>query len=117
MQATIVPRPVQLVNHCFMTCTDCTSRTSCVKPFTGRICSTVLDKDGRWGDREYGNSRGDRSCAAERYAQARLPWSHGGDGQSETPADVLYTTIWTATTESTPANWQVFQLGDRLTVQ
>ena len=42
MQATIVPRAVRLVNHCFTTCTD---RTSRVKPFTGRICSTVLDKD------------------------------------------------------------------------
>ena len=45
MQVTIVPRPVRLVNHSFMTCTDRTSRTSRVKPFTGRICSTVLDKD------------------------------------------------------------------------
>ena len=43
MQVTIVPRPVPPVNHCFTTCTD---RTSRVKPFTGRICSTVLDKDG-----------------------------------------------------------------------
>ena len=32
----------QPVNHCF---TTCTSRTSHVKPFTGRICSTILDKD------------------------------------------------------------------------
>ena len=46
MQVTIVPRPARLVNHSFMTCTDRTSRTSRVKPFTGRICSTVLDKDG-----------------------------------------------------------------------
>ena len=36
----IVPRSVRPVNHCFMTCTG---RTSRVKPFTGRICSTVLD--------------------------------------------------------------------------
>ena len=42
MQVTIVPRPVPPVNHCF---TTCTGRTSRVKPFTGRICSTVLDKD------------------------------------------------------------------------
>ena len=42
MPVTIVPRPVRLVNHCFTICTD---RTSRVKPFTGRICSTVLDKD------------------------------------------------------------------------
>ena len=34
---------VRLVNHCF---TTCTGRVSRVKPFTGRICSTVLDKDG-----------------------------------------------------------------------
>ena len=33
------------MNHCFTTCTGRTSRTSCVKPFTGRICSTILDKD------------------------------------------------------------------------
>ena len=33
---------LQPVNHCFMTCKG---RTSRVKPFTGRICSTVLDKD------------------------------------------------------------------------
>ena len=33
---------VPLVNHCF---TTGTGRTSRVKPFTGRICSTVLDKD------------------------------------------------------------------------
>jgi len=46
MQVTIVPRPVQLVNHCLTTCTARTGRTSRVKPFTGRICSTVLDKDG-----------------------------------------------------------------------
>ena len=31
---------VRLVNHCF------TTRTGLVQPFTGRICSTVLDKDG-----------------------------------------------------------------------
>ena len=43
MHVTIDPRPVQPVNHCF---TTCTGRTSRVKPFTGRICSTVLDKDG-----------------------------------------------------------------------
>ena len=43
MHVTIDPRPVQPVNHCF---TTCTSRTSRVKLFTGRICSTVLDKDG-----------------------------------------------------------------------
>ena len=36
---------VQPVNHCFTTCTGRTSRTSRVKPFTGRIRSTVLDKD------------------------------------------------------------------------
>ena len=45
MPVTIVPRPVRLVNHCFTICTDRTGRTSRVKPFTGRICSTVLDKD------------------------------------------------------------------------
>ena len=45
MQVTIVPRPVRLVNHCFTICTDRTGLTSRVKPFTGRICSTVLDKD------------------------------------------------------------------------
>ena len=33
----------QYVNHCFK---NCTSRTSRSKLFTGRICSTVLDKDG-----------------------------------------------------------------------
>ena len=42
MHVTIDPRPVQPVNHCF---TTCTGRTSRVKPFTGRIRSTVLDKD------------------------------------------------------------------------
>ena len=42
MYVTIASRPVQPVNHCF---TTCTGRTSRVKPFTGRICSTVLDKD------------------------------------------------------------------------
>ena len=42
---TIDPRPVRPVNHCFTTCTGRTSRTSRVKPFTGRIRSTVLDKD------------------------------------------------------------------------
>ena len=42
MHVTIDPRPVQPVSHCF---TTCTSRTSRVKPFTGRIRSTVLDKD------------------------------------------------------------------------
>ena len=31
------------MNHCF---TTCTGRASRVKAFTGRICSTVLDKDG-----------------------------------------------------------------------
>ena len=36
---------VQPVNHCFTICTGRTSRTSRVKPFTGRIRSTVLDKD------------------------------------------------------------------------
>ena len=46
MHVTIDPRPVQPVNHCFTTCTGRTSRTSRVKPFTGRIRSTVLDKDG-----------------------------------------------------------------------
>ena len=45
MHVTIDPRPVQPVNHCFTTCTGRTSRTSRVKPFTGRIRSTVLDKD------------------------------------------------------------------------
>ena len=45
MHVTIDPRPVQPVNHCFTTCTGRTSRTSRVNPFTGRICSTVLDKD------------------------------------------------------------------------
>ena len=38
---------VRLVNHCFTSCTGRTGRTSRtigVKPFTGRICSTVLDK-------------------------------------------------------------------------
>ena len=45
MHVTIDPRAVQPVNHCFTTCTGRTSRTSRVKPFTGRICSTVLDKD------------------------------------------------------------------------
>ena len=44
MQVTIVPRPVRLVNQCF-TPSGGTSRTSRVKPLTGRICSTVLDKD------------------------------------------------------------------------
>ena len=48
MQVTIVPRPVRLVNHCFTICTDRTGRTSRVKPFTVRICSTVLDKDEKW---------------------------------------------------------------------
>ena len=42
MHVTIDPRPVQPVNHCF---TTCTGRTNRVKPFTGRIRSTVLDKD------------------------------------------------------------------------
>ena len=37
---------VRLVNHCFTICTGRRSRTSRVKPFTSRICSTVLDKDG-----------------------------------------------------------------------
>ena len=46
MHVTIDSRPVQPVNHCFTTCTGRTSRTSRVKPFTGRIRSTVLDKDG-----------------------------------------------------------------------
>ena len=46
MHVIIDPRPVQPVNHCFTTCTGRTSRTSRVKPFTGRIRSTVLDKDG-----------------------------------------------------------------------
>ena len=46
MHVTIDLRPVQPVNHCFTTCTGRTSRTSRVKPFTGRIRSTVLDKDG-----------------------------------------------------------------------
>ena len=45
MHVTIDPRPVQPVNHCFTTCTGRTSRTNRVKPFTGRIRSTVLDKD------------------------------------------------------------------------
>ena len=45
MQGTILPRPVRLANHCFTTRTGRTSRTSRVKPLTGRICSTVLDKD------------------------------------------------------------------------
>ena len=45
MHVTIDPRPVQPVNPCFTTCTGRTSRTSRVKPFTGRIRSTVLDKD------------------------------------------------------------------------
>ena len=45
MHVTIDPRPVQPVNHCFTTCTGRTSRTSRVKPFTGRIRSTLLDKD------------------------------------------------------------------------
>ena len=43
MHVTIDPRPVPPVNHSF---TTCTGRTSRVKPFTGRIRSTVLDKDG-----------------------------------------------------------------------
>ena len=47
MHVTIDPRPVQPVNHCFTTCTGRTSRTSRVKPFTGRIRSTVLDKDAK----------------------------------------------------------------------
>ena len=34
------------MNHCFTTCTGRRSRPSRVKPFTGRICSIVLDKDG-----------------------------------------------------------------------
>ena len=46
MHVTIDPRPVQPVNHCFTTCMGRTSRMSRVKPFTSRICSTVLDKDG-----------------------------------------------------------------------
>ena len=45
MHVTIDPQPVQPVNHCFTTCTGRTSRTSRVKPFTGRIRLTVLDKD------------------------------------------------------------------------
>ena len=45
MHVTIDPRPVEPVNHCFTTCTGRASRTSRVKPFTGRIRSTVLDKD------------------------------------------------------------------------
>ena len=48
MQVTIVPRPVRPVNHCF---TTCMGRMSRAKPFTSRIYSTVLDKDGavlRW---------------------------------------------------------------------
>ena len=49
MHVTIDPRPVQPVNHCFTTCTDRMSRTCRVKPFTGRIRSTVLDKDARKG--------------------------------------------------------------------
>ena len=39
MHVTTDPQPVQPVNHCFTTCTGCTSR---VKSFTGRIRSTVL---------------------------------------------------------------------------
>ena len=46
MHVTIDPPPVRPVNHCFTTCTGRTSRTSRVKAFTGRIRSTVLDKDG-----------------------------------------------------------------------
>ena len=45
MHVTIDPRPVQPVNPLLTTCTGRTSRTRRVKPFTGRICSTVLDKD------------------------------------------------------------------------
>ena len=46
---------VRLVNHCF---TTCTGRTSRLKAFTGRICSTVLDKDGEEERREDWEERG-----------------------------------------------------------
>ena len=57
MHVTIDARPVQPVNHCFTTCTGRTSRTSRVKPFTGRIRSTVLDKDAQTTDFHFANYR------------------------------------------------------------
>ena len=61
MHVTIDPRPVQSVNHCFTICTGRTSRTSRVKPFTGRICLTVLDKD-VWSESQLSLSNNDSLC-------------------------------------------------------
>ena len=41
----MLARAGQFLRNCLMNLKTCTGRTGRVKPFTGRICSTVSDKD------------------------------------------------------------------------